>query len=141
MKITVADAQTEPPVQIMVLEGELDASNYESLIAAGKELAASGVRNLLLDLSGVNFMSSSGLVALHSLALLLQGEKADDTEQGWGALHALERDIEKGPQNRLKILNPHPKVAQTLEVTGIDQYIRVYSDQQDALEAFAGSSG
>jgi hypothetical protein len=40
------------------------------------------MHQILLDLSSASFVSSSGLVAIHSIALLLHGEQPPDLEQG-----------------------------------------------------------
>ncbi len=39
----------------------------------------------------IQFMSGSGLVALHSIALLLRGEELPDPEYGWEAFSTLDR--------------------------------------------------
>ncbi len=57
-------------VAVLGLDGELDASNYRELMTTGEELYAAGVRTLVLDMSDLEYMSSSGIVALHSLALV-----------------------------------------------------------------------
>ena len=58
------------PVQVMSLSGELDASNYLDVIERVRQLYEGGTRQLVIDLSNVSFLSSSGLVALHSACLL-----------------------------------------------------------------------
>ena len=73
MEINVDQAQGRVPVTIMKLEGELEAKNYVDVIESGKEIYEAGARDLLLDLTDLSFMSSSGLVALHSLVLLMRG--------------------------------------------------------------------
>ena len=48
-------------------------------------------RHLLLDLTGLTFMASSGLVALHSVVRVMHGEEPPDPEGGWGALPRVDR--------------------------------------------------
>ncbi len=62
-----------PPVTILRLTGDLDASSYQDLINSGRNAYKDGARNLVLDFEKVGFMSSSGLVALHSLAVIMRG--------------------------------------------------------------------
>ena len=95
----------------------MDASNYLDVIARAKELYAAGTRHLLLDLHGLSFMSSAGLMALHSIALIMQSQKPPDPEHGWSAFRAVERDLEGGKATNCKILNPQPAVSESLEVT------------------------
>ena len=75
LDVTIYEKQDPVPVTVMRLSGELDASNYESLIKQTQSLYNSGTRNLLLDLEGLEFVSSSGLIALHTMALIMRGEK------------------------------------------------------------------
>ena len=74
------------------MNGDLDANSFRAVIAAGRSLYADGSRDLLLDLSGVSLMSSSGIVALHSLALIPPAQRpplvivcnfAEPREQGY----------------------------------------------------------
>ncbi len=136
MEIVIEQAQASIPVSILTLRGDLDASNYQDVIAKSAELYARGVRDLLLDLSGVGFMSSSGIVALHSIALLLRGEKLPDLEAGWNVFHAIENDREAGLQQHIKLLNPRPRIMQTLQKTGMDAFFQVFTDRQAAFDSF-----
>ena len=66
MNIMVENVVAGVPVTVLRLEGELDASNYRQLITQTDSLYRDGTRHLLVDLSELAFLSSSGLVALHS---------------------------------------------------------------------------
>ncbi len=136
MEMEIESAQGKVPVTILALRGELDASNFEAVIAKAKQLYESGTRHLLLDLSGLNFMSSSGLVALHSIILLMRGEKPSDPESGWSAFRAIERDFDSGLQPYVKIINTQPKVLTSLQKTGMDHFFEIFSDRQTALASF-----
>lgn len=136
MHLTIEAAQGRVPVTIMAIHGALDASNYEDVIAKAKQLYDAGTRYLLIDMGQMPFMSSSGLVALHSIALLLGGETPPDPEMGWQAFHALSHDRDTGLQAHVKLLNPQPKVRQTLEVTSMDEFFEIHSDRQAAIAAF-----
>ena len=106
MFITTTEAQGKAPVTVLHVQGEMDASNYEQLIAKAREAYDAGTRNLLIDMSEMPFMGSSGLVALHSAAIVLQGETPPDPEGGWGALRSIDREREAGLQKHVKLLNP-----------------------------------
>jgi anti-anti-sigma factor len=136
MQMSIEQAQGKKPVTILALRGDLDASNFESVIAKAQELYSSGTRHLLLDLSELNFMSSSGLVALHSIILLMRGEKAPDPQSGWAAFHALDRERDSGAQPYIKLLNPQPKVLTSLRKTGMDEFFEIFTDRQAALASF-----
>jgi anti-anti-sigma regulatory factor len=136
MEMDVKFVQGKVQVTILSPHGAVDGSNYQSVIAKAKELYEMGTRYLLLDLGDVNFLSSAGLVALHHMILLLRGEKLSETDSGWDALHAIDRDLSSGKQSCLKVLNPQPRVARTLEVSGMENFFDIFIDQQAAIDAF-----
>lgn len=140
MNIATEQVQAHEPVTVMKLEGELDASSYLDVIAKAKELYQAGTRNLLLDLSDMSFMSSSGLVALHSVATLMRGQEPLDAEAGWSAMHSIAHDVETaaGYETRLKLLNPQPRVEKTLDITGFNRILESFSDRQAAIDSFSG---
>ncbi len=136
MNMDVAFAQGKVPVTILSLHGAVDGSNYQTVIEKVNQLYGSGTRSLLLDLGDVNFLSSAGLVALHSIILIMRGEKPNATESGWEALHAIDRDSNAGPQANVKLLNPQPRVANTLHISAMEKFFEIFTDQQSAIEAF-----
>ena len=117
-EVAVSRAQGRVPVTILHLHGDLDASNYQDLIAAGKKTCDAGARDLLLDLSDVPYMSSSGLVALQSLAALLRGDALPDSDVGWDGIRAIHRDRDTGLQPHFKLLKPQPRVDRMLDTVG-----------------------
>jgi anti-anti-sigma regulatory factor len=136
MKVTVSQAEGRVPVTLLHVHGDLDASSYRDLIAKGQEVYSAGARNILLDLSDMPYMSSSGLVALHSIAQMLRGEKPPDPESGWEAFHAIDRDRDSGLQQRVKLLNPQPQVDKALETVGFKQFFEVHTDLEMAVGSF-----
>jgi anti-anti-sigma regulatory factor len=136
MTITVSQAQGNVPVTILGIQGDLDASNYLDVIAKAKEICAAGAQHVLIDMGGVPYMSSSGLVALHSVALLVRGEEPPDPEYGWAAFHAIDRDLDSGRQRHVKLLNPQPRVERVLKKAGFDRFFEVFSDQEAAVASF-----
>ena len=136
MKITVSQAQGRVEVTVLRPHGDLDASSYTELIAAAQEVHQAGASDILLDLGDTPYMSSSGLVALQSIAALLRDEEPPDLEAGWDAIRALRRGPETGLQEHLKLLSPQPRVARVLEMVGFTRFLEVYSDQEDAVASF-----
>jgi anti-anti-sigma regulatory factor len=136
MEITVYQAQGRVPVTVLQPQGDLDASNYRDLIAKAKEAYDAGARDILLDLSHTPYLSSSGLVALHSIAMMLRGEKPPDPESGWGAFRSIDRDRGHGLQQHFKLLGPQPKVDNVLEMAGFRQYLEVFTDLEMAVTSF-----
>lgn len=136
MRLTIDHTQGRVPVTILGLHGSLDASNFETVIAQARDLYQAGTRHLLLDLRDMAFMGSSGLVALHSIALLMRGQTPPDPEDGWQAFHALGHDRSGGAQPNVKLLGPQPKVERTLQVTSMHTFFEIYVDLQAAVDSF-----
>ncbi len=135
MNMAVDNDTGETGVTVLRLDGDLDAASYESLIEEGRRLYDGGTRKLLVDMRGVGFMGSSGLVALHSVALILQGRQPPDPEHGWAAFHAMSDGTGDEPQV-LKVLGPQPSVLRALERTGMTRFIEVHDDEQAALRSY-----
>ena len=134
MALDIAIEQADGDTAVVALTGELDASNFTTLIAAGRTLHADGTRRIVLDLAGLSFLASSGLVALHSLIRILRGEAPPDPEEGWGAIHSLEFDVSGGgTQNEVVLVAPQAAVDRVLERTGLKRLFRVHADRSAAL--------
>jgi anti-anti-sigma regulatory factor len=136
LDITIFQAQGRGPVTVLQPHGELDASNYRELIAAAKEVCDGGTQDMVLDLGDVSYMSSSGLVALQSMASLLRGEDLPDLESGWGAFHAVDRDRDLGIQVHFRLCAPQPRVDHVLEMVGFKRFLEVHADLESAVAAF-----
>ncbi len=136
MNFSVESVQSRVPVTILAPDGDVDGSNYRLVIAKTQELQAAGTQYLLLDLQHVNYMSSAGLVALHSMVKSLTGETPPDPDAGWDAYHAVQRDRPAGVHAQVKLLNPQPRVEKLLEMAGMNTIFEVYSDRAEALASF-----
>lgn len=136
MEITVKQVQGRVPVTILQTQGDLDASNYRDLITKAKEVCDEGARDILLDMSDTSLMGSSGLVALHSVAMLVRGEEPPNLEEGMAAFRAAFADLDRGFEEHLKLLNPQPLVEKTLETTGFNKILEVHTDLKTAIASF-----
>jgi anti-anti-sigma regulatory factor len=136
MNLTEDRVQTPVPITIVRIQGDVDGSNYRQLIDRMREIHTAGARRLLIDLAGVPFMSSAGLVALHSIAQLFQEKPLPNTEDGWGAIRALEHAAKDGKQPFVKLLHPQPRVATVLDQTGLLPFFDVHTDEAAALASF-----
>ena len=126
--------RVSPEVAVVALDGELDASNYRELVEEGQQLYASGARRLILDLSRLTYMSSSGIVALHSLAMVFRGQQPPDPEAGWAAFHAVSSDATDGQAaDQVRLAAPSPAISSVLERTGLNRLLPVFADRDAAL--------
>jgi anti-anti-sigma regulatory factor len=136
MDISVSQKQGNVPITVIKLDGELDGQNYQELISKARELFSAGARDFVLDLSDLTYISSAGLVALHSVALLVKGEELPDTEQGWSAYRSMGRTSASGVQSHIKLLNPREEVRNVLEMVGFGNVFQVYTDLDEAVQSF-----
>lgn len=132
----VENVEGLPSLTVLRLHGRLDGSNFESLIKKGKSLYTEGVHALLLDMSDLTFMSSAGMVALHSLVLTMRGEASPNLEEGWEAMRSISRDVGSIGQNQVKLLGPQAKVLNTLQISGMDRFFEIYTSETEAIKSF-----
>jgi len=138
MDIKSYPADNSSATVILNLSGELDASNYLDVIEAVRRLYDDGARELVIDLSDLTFLSSSGLVALHSAALIMRGEQPPSPELGWSAFHTIASDIERGLETPCKLANPQGRVLKALEITGFDSFLSIFDTAEAAVESWQG---
>lgn len=138
MTIDVEHLGGTPPVTVVALDGELDASNYERVIEVVRDAYAHGARGLVLDLSGLTFMASSGLFALHSAVRIMRGETPPDPEAGWGAMHQMAHDHDAQTAN-VRIAAAQEPIARVLERTGMTQLFGIDATRADAIAALGGA--
>jgi len=136
MEITVSTQQGRVPVTIVQPHGDLDASNYTELVERVEGLIKGGAKDFVLDLSDVPYMSSAGLVALHSLAITLRGEAPVNPDAGWAALKSMNRVRGSGIEKHIKLLSPQANVAGTFDKAGFTQFFEVFTDLQKAVDSF-----
>jgi anti-anti-sigma regulatory factor len=136
MNISVSQAQGRVAVSIIKLDGQLDGQNFQDLISKAQELYNAGARDFLLDLSELAYISSAGLVALHSVALLARGEELPDVERGWSTYRSMGRSSEAGVQKHVKLLNPRSEVMGVLDMVGFSNVFEVFTDREEALNSF-----
>ena len=136
MNISVSQAQGNVPVTVIKLDGQLDGQNFQELITKAQELHSVGARDFLLDLSDLTYISSAGLVALHSVALMTRGEELPDLEGGWSAYRSMGRTSESGVQKHVKLLNPRSEVMGVLDMVGFSSVFEIYTDREEAVNSF-----
>ena len=136
MNLSVSQAQGSVPVTVIKLDGQLDGQNFQELISKAQELYGTGARDFLLDLSDLTYISSAGLVALHSVALMARGEQLPDMEGGWAAYRSMGRSSEAGVQKHVKLLNPRSEIMGVLDMVGFSSVFQIYTDSDEAVNSF-----
>jgi hypothetical protein len=130
MEISVAAAEGRVPVTIFRVAGAI-TSNAELELAA-RESFDSGARNILIDLTSVPYIATSGLRALNFIYTLLRTDSPAESDE------AVKRGISAGTfySPHLKLLNPSPHVLEALKVAGYDMFLEIHRDERRAVESF-----
>lgn len=105
----------ERDVTLLMLDGRLDASTAPGFKQRFRELAGAGNVRFVLDLSGVDFLDSSGLGVLVS-ALQQVGRKGGD----------------------VKISAPRPEMKSLFALTRLNKIFEIHENIQSALSSYAG---
>lgn len=136
MDITVSNQMGNVQVTILQLAGELDGQTYQGLIERAKELHGAGARNFLFDMSELTYVSSAGLVAMHTIAMLLKGEAVLDSDNGWSSMRSVKKTADGKMQEHMKLLNPRAEIRSVLEMVGFDRAFEIHSNLDDAVNSF-----
>jgi anti-anti-sigma factor len=128
MEITVNLQQANEHVAVMRLQGSIDASNFVQIVDKAQEIYQNPAHNLILDLSEVPSISSTGLAAIHKIALLYSG--VPDQMKHPDMTH------NSNARKHLKLLSPQPDVEKTLESAGLKLFFKVFHDLDSALQSF-----
>ncbi|HXD10638.1 MAG TPA: STAS domain-containing protein [Anaerolineales bacterium] len=134
MEIKVSIHQSEQPIAILKIIGDINASNYMEVVNKAQELFDKPARNLIIDLSEVSSVSSTGLVALHKIALVYSGVpqqvEADKDEIRPDFTHS------SNARKFVKLLNPQPAVDAELQKAGLKLFFKVFADLDTAINSF-----
>ena len=136
MDIIVSKEQGREAVTVLKVVGQLDGQTYQQLIEKAKSEFEAGAKNFLLDLSELTYISSAGLVSLHTIALILQGEALPNSEEGWNTLKSMDKTRQGGKQTNIKLLNPQDQVTSVLEMVGFSALFDVFTDKKQAVDSF-----
>ena len=130
MEITVAQKNADVAVTIFKLKGEL--ASEEPLARLAQDAYDDGARYLLLDLTKVPYISSSGLRAIHQVYYLFRGPLSDETEQE--VRQGIISGNYKSPN--LKLLKPSKNALKALSVSGYDMFLEIHNKESEAIASF-----
>lgn len=136
MQITTSTMQGRVPIVILHLDGNLDASNFTDVIQKTQELYNSGARDMLIDLSKVPYISSAGLMSIHTLFLIFAGQSIQTSSSGRTAFRSLNPGRDKAAREHVKILSPHPAVLDVFEMVGLNDFFEIFEDIDSAVKSF-----
>jgi anti-anti-sigma factor len=100
----------------ITLDGRLDVEGTQAIDLKFTALTAGKRAGILVDMTGVGFLSSIGI------RTLLTSAKVASNRGG-----------------KLVLVSPQPMVRDVLDRSGVSSLVPVYADQASALEAIGGS--
>jgi anti-anti-sigma factor len=129
LNITASQIQGEVSVTILHLSGHLHGNTEQQLVDRARQAYEDGSTHILLDLSGVEVLTSAGLRAIHNIFNLL-------TPQSDVAIIRQHRE-EPYKSPYFKLVCPNPEVYYILNITGFLQNILIYNNMDEAVNSFA----
>lgn len=136
MNITFSQKEGRVPVTVLHLEGELDASTYTDVIKKAQESYDIGARDLIIDLSKAPYISSAGLMSLHTVALIFAGQSLNPNSSGRPTFRSLDPNRDQLAREHVKLLSPQPAVSQVLDTVGLNSFFEVFEDLDAAVKSF-----
>jgi anti-sigma B factor antagonist len=100
-------------VNVLILKGKLDLANSSDLKEAVKSLLEQDKNRMHFNMTGVDFINSSGL----------------------GALVSMMKEIRVN-RGRLTLSDLAPYVSEIFEITQLSNVFEIYGSEKDAVESF-----
>jgi anti-anti-sigma factor len=113
--VQISQAQGRVAVTIFHLQDHIHLGNFAELEEAAQDAYNNGMRDLVIDLTRIVSLSSIGIRALVVIHKMLSTDN----------------------QKHLKLANPASYIRETLEVSGVTQYIEIYNSVNDAVASFS----
>ena len=129
LTIHVSRVEDPAPVTIFHLSGHLHGETEIQLADQARQAYESGSRNLLLDLSELQVLTSAGLRAILNTFKLFTPKTDRDTIRQHGD------EPYKSPY--FKMVCPNPQIYYVLNISGFLQNILIYNDINEAINSFA----
>lgn len=131
ISISIEQGKEKEPIAVMKLKGGIDATNFMEVVDKAQELYKNPARNLIIDLSEVPSISSTGQVAIHKIALIYSGvPQRVEVDENPDFTHSSQA------RKHVKLLSPQPAVDETLTKAGLKLFFKVFSDLESALKSF-----
>ncbi|MGZ9226004.1 MAG: STAS domain-containing protein [Anaerolineales bacterium] len=130
LNITSSQIQGEVTVAILHLSGHLHGNTENQLLDRARQAYEDGSKYLLLDLSGVEILTSAGLRAIHKIFNLFTPPSDAKIIRQHG------EEPYKSPY--VKLVCPNPEIYYVLNIAGFLQNILIYNNMEAAVNSFDG---
>ena len=118
LKIIKEQVQGRVHITVLHLRGWLDMNSEELLLASARSAYEEGSRFLIIDLAGVETLTSAGIRAMQKVFKLFTPAE------------------ERSKMARVKLCNAPPQVYNVLGITGFLLTIKNYETMQAAIDSF-----
>ena len=112
--VQVSQAKGNVPVTVFQLQDRVNLGNYKELETSAKESYDNGMRDLVIDLSKSDSLTSIGIRALVVIHKMLSTD---------GGKH-------------FKLAGVSEPIRDMLDIAGITQFIEIYNNVDEAVAAF-----
>lgn len=129
LTIDLEQAPGNENLTILRLSGHLHGDTEGQLLEYVRQAYENGAKYLLLDLSGVDVLTSAGLRAIHNIFNLLTPKS--DVE----IIRQHRDEPYKSPY--FKLVCPNPQIYYVLNIAGFLQNILIYNDIDEAVNSFS----
>lgn len=136
MEFTLSKQEGRVLVTTLQLTGNVDASNYAAVIEKAQEIYDGGARDLLIDLSKVPYISSAGLMSLHTIVMIFSGQAIQSKEGGRPSFRSINSQRDISGLKHVKILSPQTAVEQALDVVGLKQFLEIHTNFEIAIQSY-----
>lgn len=124
-------------VTVMHIMGDVDSSTYTDVIRKAQEAYDEGARDLLLDMEKVPYVSSAGLMALHSVARIYAGHSLSNADGGRPTFRSINPNEDSSAREHVKLLGLQSAVSQVLDVVGLGLFFESFTDLETAISSFS----
>jgi anti-anti-sigma regulatory factor len=128
IELTTSQIQGEVSATILHIKGHIDRITSERFLDHARQIHEDGATHLLVDLTNVTMLTSSGLLAIQSIFKLFT------PEPDLKALHARRQEPYKSPY--VKLVCPNSQIYYILNITGFMQNILIYNNMEEAIKSF-----
>lgn len=105
--------ETVDDVNVIHMKGKLTINNAQGFFSQTESLLNSGEKKLLLNMSDLNFIDSTGLGTIIRLSKRINEDHC-----------------------RLRLSNLQPKIMKIVELTRLDNILSIYNNQEEALKDY-----
>jgi anti-sigma B factor antagonist len=104
----------QTPITVFEIRGRINLGNYKELEQAAQQAYDNGMRNLVLDFSGLESLTSIGIRTLITVQKILA----------------------KNEGGKLKLAGVIPPIRDMLEMAGVAQFLDMHDTTAEAVAAF-----